>query len=349
MSDDRPENRSIRQCFRTLTAKQMTAEFLGTYIYVVFGLGAWASYSLTESLVGLGQVAFVWSFGAAIGMLIAWHTSGGHLNPVITLAHALFRYKRFPWWKCLYYIPAQFFGALLAGVTIFVTYYGAIQAWERRGNYRRDEREVDRIDMIFCNYFPEPRTSMTIDPYGTRVGVIVNPSADPYLPTTGTIGPGGALGIEIFCTALFVFIFFAFSDRKNRFLNRTSVGSWLSPIMIGLSIGLLIACWGPLIMVGLNPARDFGPRIIALLRGGYEHAIPAPRNGFWVYIVGPLIGALVGGFLYQFAFHLALPSEKDIRERYEDFYDVYDTPVSGSYVFKKKDDDSKDYRNDRRE
>eukprot|EP01121_Diplochlamys_sp_Union-15-3_P008620 TRINITY_DN22_c0_g1_i1.p1 TRINITY_DN22_c0_g1~~TRINITY_DN22_c0_g1_i1.p1 ORF type:complete len:351 (+),score=48.86 TRINITY_DN22_c0_g1_i1:130-1182(+) len=291
-----PRRRWPASCFRTRTAKEMLAEILGTYIYVVLGLAAWASYALQPGLFGLWQVGVVWAFALALGMLISWHTSGGHLNPAVTLAMVIFRHREYPWWKLFTYIPCQFLGAMLAAATIFACYYDAFKRFERSRGIDRNGPEGVLSGMVFCDYFPNPAI------YGYEK------------PATDVVRPAGAFAIELFCTALFVFIFFAFSDAKNRFLNRSRSGAWLGPIMIGITLGLLIAGLGPLVMVAINPARDLGARIIALLAGWWKRAIPGPRSGFWVYIIGPLAGGLIGALLYQFLMHLALPSRKDIEE-----------------------------------
>ncbi len=52
--------------------------------------------------------------------------------------------------------------------------------------------------------------------------------------------------------------------------------------LIGLTVAMLISVLAPLTQAGLNPARDFGPRLVALWAGWDSVAIPGPRNGFWV-------------------------------------------------------------------
>lgn len=53
-------------------------------------------------------------------------------------------------------------------------------------------------------------------------------------------------------------------------------------------------------MAALNPARDLGPRIWALLAGWGEIAFPGPRGGFWIPTVSTLVGGLAGGAIYTY-------------------------------------------------
>merc|ERR1719410_989631 len=79
-------------------------------------------------------------------------------------------------------------------------------------------------------------------------------------------------------------------DERNDFIRKPMI-----PWIIGFTVASLISLFAPLTQAGWNPARDFGPRIVAALAGYGRIAIPGPRNGFWIYIVGPMIGAPIGG------------------------------------------------------
>jgi glycerol uptake facilitator protein len=64
-------------------------------------------------------------------------------------------------------------------------------------------------------------------------------------------------------------------------------------------VAALISLFAPITQAGWNPARDFGPRLVAFALGWGSIAIPGPGGGFWVYIVGPLIGGALGGLAWE--------------------------------------------------
>ena len=76
----------------------------------------------------------------------------------------------------------------------------------------------------------------------------------------------------------------------------------------------MISICGPLTQIGINPARDFGPRIFAAIAGWGSIAIPGPRNGFWVYIVGPILGAIIGAGLNDLIFSNAVRLSRKFKE-----------------------------------
>jgi glycerol uptake facilitator protein len=72
--------------------------------------------------------------------------------------------------------------------------------------------------------------------------------------------------------------------------------------LIGLVVAIIVSVIAPLTQAGLNPARDFGPRFFAWLMGWGSVAIPGPRGGFFtVYILAPILGALLGALAYRVA------------------------------------------------
>jgi glycerol uptake facilitator protein len=72
-------------------------------------------------------------------------------------------------------------------------------------------------------------------------------------------------------------------------------------VFIGVGVAIIVSVVAPLTQAGLNPARDFGPRLFSYFAGWNAVAIPGPRGGFLtVYIVSPIIGALAGAAGYRF-------------------------------------------------
>ena len=71
------------------------------------------------------------------------------------------------------------------------------------------------------------------------------------------------------------------------------------PGLIGFTVAMLLSLYAPLTQAGWNPARDFGPRIVAYFAGWGTVAIPGPRGGFWIYIIGPYIGGIIAGWFSE--------------------------------------------------
>jgi glycerol uptake facilitator protein len=71
--------------------------------------------------------------------------------------------------------------------------------------------------------------------------------------------------------------------------------------------------WGTDAGYAINPARDFGPRVAEFFTG-YHHAFRDQYNHlyFWVPIVGPLIGGVLGGGLYQYGISPYLPTKEQV-------------------------------------
>jgi glycerol uptake facilitator protein len=104
-----------------------------------------------------------------------------------------------------------------------------------------------------------------------------------------------ALMDQFILTALLLFGIFAITERYNEMAPMANSGA----IMIGLLMAIIGSWMGYLGAWALNPARDFGPRLFAYMAGRDRAVFPSPGNYWWVPIVGPLIGGVLGGGAYQ--------------------------------------------------
>jgi glycerol uptake facilitator protein len=109
-------------------------------------------------------------------------------------------------------------------------------------------------------------------------------------------------------------VVFAATDEKNLPLPI----SRLAPVFIGLTVAILISVIAPLTQACLNPARDFGPRLFAWYAGWRNIALPGPNGGgfFTVYILAPIVGAVLGGGLYTQLLRPSLEADAPEKARY---------------------------------
>ena len=261
-----------------LLVRVCVAEVIGTYLLVLFGTGSVAAAVLTGAQVGLWQVAVVWGFGITMAIYVTAAVSGAHLNPAVSLTFAIFRRRQFPYTRLLPYWAAQLLGALLGGLTVLWLFGPFIARFEAEQGLTRGSPGSELSAMVFGQYFPNPAI------FGTDEAA------------HSLISPIGALAVEAFGTAILLLVIFALVDRRNASLPT----KYLSPFFIGFTVAALISLFAPLTQAGWNPARDFGPRLVALFAGWGGVAIPGPSNGFWVYIVGPLAGGPMGAAVYEF-------------------------------------------------
>lgn len=261
-------------------------EALGTFLLVLFGTGAVATAVLTEALQGLGQVAVVWAVGVAVAIYATAHLSGAHLNPAVSLAFALWRRDAFPSIRLLPYWAAQMAGAFLAGLIVLLSFGPLLERFELREGLVRGGPGSERAAMVFGQYFPNPALSSASS------------------QSVDWLSPGAAATIEALGTAILVLVIFAVTDARNR----AAPPATLTPLVIGATVGALICVFAPLTQAGWNPARDLGPRLVAWMAGYGAVALPGPQAGFWVYLVGPLIGAALGGGLYEWGLRPTRPA-----------------------------------------
>jgi len=73
----------------------------------------------------------------------------------------------------------------------------------------------------------------------------------------------------------------------------------LNPLIIGLLVVAIGASFGLNTGYAINPARDFGPRLWIGFVSGFE-SFSVNNYYFWIPIVAPLAGGVVGGFIFDY-------------------------------------------------
>src|SRR5437763_12894191 len=117
---------------------------------------------------------------------------------------------------------------------------------------------------------------------GALVLLAAWPSAPAHLGTTApAAGTATALLYEVILTAILMFVIMAVATDTR------AVGA-AAAIAIGGTVGLDAIFGGPITGASMNPARSFGP---ALASGEWHE--------FWLYVVGPAVGASLGALAYQ--------------------------------------------------
>lgn len=115
-----------------------------------------------------------------------------------------------------------------------------------------------------------------------------------YTSPKAFVGTFGAFGDEFIGTALLVGLILAIVDGRNQ-----PVQANLNPLIIGFLIVAIGASFGLNTGYAINPARDFGPRLwMALVSGGESFAVN--NYYFWIPIVAPLAGGVVGAFIFDY-------------------------------------------------
>lgn len=259
------------------------AEFLGTAVLILLGCGSVAvavvglpgtdrTEGPTTFFLGAGDwliIAWGWAFAVAFGVYVCQGVSGAHINPAVTLAFAIRR--RFPWKHVVPYWIAQLLGAIAGAGIVLGLYSDAIRVFDGQSETFNATGHTIPTLSIFST-FPAPYYDG--DMWGPLVDQIVG-------------------------TGMLMLAIAAVVDIRNR-----AVKANIGPLIIGFAVAAIGISIGANAGYAINPARDLGPRIVAWLGGWGELALPG--NGpwfdayFWVPIVGPLIGGVVGILVYDF-------------------------------------------------
>ena len=241
-------------------AREAAAEFLGTFILVSFGVGVVAQSVLSKDANGSYlAINLGWGLGVMLGVYAAAGVSGSHLNPAVTLALAV--HRGFPWRKVLPYTLAQVAGAFAASALVFATYREAFTAFD--SGVRMVEGTTATAG-IFATY-PQ-----------------------------GFLSIAGGFVDQVVGTALLLMGVLALTDQKNN-----APPMWLTPVLVGGLVVAIGVAFGFNAGYAINPARDFGPRLFTFVAGWGGGVFTAGHGWWWVPVVAPCVGAVLGAWVYD--------------------------------------------------
>ena len=109
---------------RTSYVKPLIAELVGTFAFVFLGAGSIITNTLTQGTLGILGIALAHGLTLSIMITVFAATSGGHLNPAVTIAMLVTR--RIAPLLGLLYIVAQLVGATLAGLLLRAVFPQAV-------------------------------------------------------------------------------------------------------------------------------------------------------------------------------------------------------------------------------
>jgi MIP family channel proteins len=245
----------------TGTAREALAEFLGTFVLIVFGSAVVAQVVLSGNANGTYiSINIAWGLAVTMAIYVSAGVSGAHLNPAVTLALAV--HRGFAWSKVVPYCLAQVAGAFAGALVTFVTYREAFNHFD---GGTRLVTGAKATAGIFATY-PQDFLSNV---------------------------PGGLVD-QIVGTALLLLLVLALGDQKN-----FAAEGRLQPILVGAAVVLIGMTFGFNAGYAINPARDFGPRLFTAIAGWGGEVFTAGNSWWWVPIVGPLIGGVLGGYVYD--------------------------------------------------
>ncbi|HEY7390665.1 MAG TPA: MIP/aquaporin family protein [Bryobacteraceae bacterium] len=250
---------------------ELAAEFFGTLILILFGNGV---------------VAMVVLFGHGVpGEII----NGGYTN--ITLA-----------WGLAVTMGVYVAGRITGGhinpaVTLSVAIFRGFP-WKKVIPYCivQTAGAFVAAAIVYWNYRPQFHL---VDPgLNHTAGVFTTFPAFPMQLSAGLLD-------QTIGTALLLFMIFAITDERNQ-----PPGANLMPVMIGAIVVVIGMGFGGLHGFAINPARDFGPRLFTVAAGFKNNGLTDGTLVFWVPIVGPFMGGIIGSALYDIGVRRFLPPVK---------------------------------------
>ena len=237
------------------------AEFIGTTILMLLGVGVNANTSLKNTIGGENSnwvlVSMGWGLSVFVAVFITGQFSGAHLNPAVTIG--LVVAGKFSVDLMIGYIIAQVLGAMLGSWLTYVFYI----------DHYRSTSDENAVMGSFC-------TSPAIRNYKNN------------------------FFSEFLATFILIFGIL-YIVKPNIFIEGMDVnfgiGS-LDALPVGILVWVIGLSLGGTTGYAINPARDLGPRIVYQLIPRKNKLSDWAYS--WIPVFGPSLGAVAAGLLFLY-------------------------------------------------
>ncbi|XP_033495978.1 aquaporin-10a [Epinephelus lanceolatus] len=253
---------------RNALVRECMAEFLGTFVLLLFGCSAAAQVKTSRDTKGqFLSVNMAFSVGVMSAMYLTKGITGAHLNPAVTLSFCVL--GQVPWGRLVPYSLSQLLGAYMASGLVYLVYYDAIM--EFSGG-------------VLTVYGPN-ETASIFATYPSEYLTLGRSFLDQVVGT-------GMLMLCILCL----------DEKRNTPAPSELIPPIVAVIVLGISMSMSANCGA-----AINPARDLGPRLLTLTAGWGTEVFTCYNYWFWVPLVAPLLGGVIGSFMYLIFIHWHLP------------------------------------------
>jgi glycerol uptake facilitator protein len=235
-------------------------EFLGTMILILLGNGVVANVNLDKThSFGSGWIVitFGWGMAVFVAVLVTADMSGAHLNPAVTLGLAFS--GLFDWVKVAPFIFFQILGAMTGAFVVYIFFKNHFKITETPGAKKACFCTAPAIRNFKNNFFSEVVGTFVLI---LAVLLITLPQLEYQSLGSEKVGMGSLGALPV---ALVVF-------------------------SVGLSLGGTTG-------YAINPARDFGPRIVHTLLP-LKNKDDNDWQYAWIPIAGPVTGAALAAAIY---------------------------------------------------
>ncbi|KAE9547889.1 hypothetical protein FO519_008899 [Halicephalobus sp. NKZ332] len=270
-SEEMLENLRDRFHLRNPRLVNIISEFYATAFLLFIGIGIVFQFILTHEKLNT-WIHINLGWGFALTLCVFMTSKTSGGHMNPAVSFLMFTLKHLSFVDFIFYSIAQTAGAFVGAGMAYVVYYDQLQ------HFAGDIRAVtgpNATSILFCSY-PAAHVS--------NLGAFVDQVAGTGILTT-------------FVAAII--------DKRN------NVPHHLHPILFGFILIMIGTAYGMNLGYPINPARDLGPRILSYFLGYGSEVFTYHGYYFWIPIVAPFFGSVLGAWIYFFVVGFQIQEKKE--------------------------------------